>query len=228
MSFRQLEKDVVDCRRCTRLVEHREQVAATKKRAYRDCEYWGRPVPGFGDRRARVVLVGLAPAAHGANRTGRMFTGDGEDGMGSSDFLARSLCATGFANLPTSRHRGDGYELADAYMTTVARCAPPGNKLVRDEIVACRDFLARELGLLKRKRVIVALGKTAFDEIVQLLGDPRPRPKFGHGAVWDPGDGGPVVVSSYHPSRQNTQTRRLTQEMLDELLRDAKRRAEDA
>jgi uracil-DNA glycosylase family 4 len=213
-----LTRRLVACRRCPRLVRFRRDVAGTK-RAFVGETYWSRPVPGFGDPEARVVLVGLAPAPHGANRTGRMFTGDGTDGMGSSDFLMRALHATGFANQPTSRRADDGLRLADLWMTAAVRCAPPDNRPATDEIANCADWLAAELALLTRVRVVVALGKLAFDRVLlhlaaQGAGIPSPRPRFAHGAEVRLGDSFPVVLASYHPSRQNTQTGRLAPAML--------------
>jgi uracil-DNA glycosylase len=191
-------------------VQHREEVARAKRRQYQDWEYWGRPVPGFGDPAARLVLVGLAPAAHGANRTGRMFTGDR-----SGDWLYGALHAHGFASQPTSQHRGDGLVLRDAYVTAAARCAPPGNKPAGEELDACRSFLVEELALLRRKRVVLALGKIAFDAYLAARYAarqpvPRPRPKFIHGGRVDLGD--VVLWASYHPSQQNTFTGRLTRD----------------
>ena len=209
-----LDQEIVTCRACPRLVTWREQVAQEKRRAYRDWDYWGRPVPGFGDHDARLLIVGLAPGAHGANRTGRMFSGDS-----SGNTLYGSLYRTGFANQPTATHRGDDLTLTDAFITAVARCAPPGNRPTADELNACRPFLAQEWGLLIRLRVIVALGQLAFDGCLRLLRDQGydlPRLKFGHGAHY-PLE--PVhLIASYHPSRQNTQTGRLTLAMLDEVF----------
>ncbi|HWP64439.1 MAG TPA: uracil-DNA glycosylase [Candidatus Limnocylindria bacterium] len=217
-----LECRVVACRRCPRLVAHREAVARDKVARFRDCEYWGRPVPGFGDPRARVLVVGLAPAAHGGNRTGRMFTGD-ESGR----WLYRALYHAGFANQAASEHRGDGLRLRDAYVTAVARCAPPGNRPTPGEIAACRPYLVEELRLLRRVRVVVALGQiahTGFLAAYQAAGRarPRPLPRFAHGAVHRLPDG-IVLVCSYHPSQQNTFTRRLTRPMLDRVFRAARR-----
>jgi len=217
---------LVRCARCPRLVAYRESCEGTK-RAFAGETYWARPVPGFGDPAARVVLVGLAPAAHGANRTGRMFTGDGTDGMGSSDFLMRALHATGFANLPTSKSADDGLALTDLWMTASVRCAPPDNKPTPDEIAACADWLAREIELLPNVRVVVALGKLAFDRVLALFAArgatiPRPRTRFGHGAEVDLGAAFPRVVASYHPSRQNTQTRKLSPGMLADVFRRAR------
>ena len=212
------------CRRCPRLVRHREEVASTKRRQYRDWDYWGRPVFGFGDPSARLVLIGLAPAAHGANRTGRMFTGDR-----SGDWLYAALHAHGFANQPTSERRDDGLVLRDAYVTASARCAPPDNKPTGEELAACRSFLVEELALLKRMRIVLALGKIAFDSYLaarqsmsQAL--PSPRPKFGHGARADLGD--VVLWASYHPSQQNTFTGRLTRAAFDAVFAGLRRELE--
>lgn len=215
-----LQRDVVSCRRCPRLVEHRERVAREKKRAFHDEPYWGKPVPGLGDPHARLLLVGLAPAAHGANRTGRMFTGDVPGG--AADFLAAALQRAGFANQPTSRHADDGLELRDAYVTAIARCAPPQNKPTPNEIANCVEYLDREYALLTNLRVILALGGLAFDQCLRLLRRfgatiPGPKPTFAHGAVVDLDDA-PTLVGAYHPSRQNTQTGRLTPEMFDDVF----------
>lgn len=210
-----VEDAIVACQACPRLVEWREEVARTRRRAYRDQEYWGKPVPGFGDHQARVLVVGLAPGAHGANRTGRVFTGDG-----SGEFLYRALFKAGFANQPTGRHRGDGLVLNDLYISAVCRCAPPGNKPTTQEIANCLPYLQQELSLLKRLKVIVVLGQIAFDYTLRLYrqnGYQIPKVSFGHGAVESLGDGLPWLVSSYHPSRQNTQTGRLTEAMFDEI-----------
>ncbi len=219
-SLEALRRDVVACRRCPRLVEHRERVAREKKQAFQDEAYWGKPVPGFGDPNARLLLVGLAPAAHGANRTGRMFTGDVPGG--AADFLAAALYRAGFANRSTSRHADDGLELRDAYMTAIARCAPPQNKPTADEIAHCRGHLDREFALLENVQVVLALGGLAFDQSLRLLARfgaerPSPKPKFGHGVIVEL-DGVPALVGAYHPSRQNTQTGRLTSDMLDDVL----------
>lgn len=198
----------------------REQVAREKRRAYRDWDYWGRPVPGFGDPAARLLVVGLAPGAHGSNRTGRMFTGDS-----SGDTLYTALYRAGFANQPISRHRDDGLTLADAFITAVGRCAPPDNRPTPAELAACRPFLARECSLMPQVQVIVALGQIAFEGCLTLLrhaGYHVPRLKFGHNLQYlldSPGHFSPLkLVTSYHPSRQNTQTGRLTQTMLDEVF----------
>jgi uracil-DNA glycosylase family 4 len=201
-----LEREIVDCRRCPRLVEWREQVAREKRAAFRDWDYWGRPVPGFGDPAARVLLLGLAPAAHGANRTGRMFTGDR-----SGDFLYAALHATGFANQPTAVSRDDGLELRDCFITASVRCAPPANKPLPSERDNCRAWLDRELPLLADVRVVVCLGKFAWDVIA-----PRPLPKFGHGAEAEGGRF--TLLGCFHPSQQNTFTGKLTAPMIEAVL----------
>jgi uracil-DNA glycosylase len=206
-----LEAEITECRACPRLVAWREQVAREKRAAFRDDEYWARPVPGFGDPHARVCLVGLAPAAHGANRTGRMFTGDR-----SGDFLYAALWRTGFANRPESRWRGDGLRLDGAWITAPVRCAPPANKPTVDERDRCRPFLERELALLGDLRVLVALGQFGYQVLCGVLGV-RPRPAFGHGVEVDLPDGR-IVVCSYHVSQQNTFTGKLTEEMFDAVL----------
>ena len=206
-SLEHLERDIVECRACPRLVEWREQVAADKRAAYRDEEYWGRAVPGFGDPAAQVVVVGLAPAAHGANRTGRVFTGDR-----SGDFLYGSMYRTGFANQPESVSLHDGLELRNAWVTAAVRCAPPANKPTVDERDRCRPFIERELDLLDA-RVFVALGQFGYQVACSVL-DVRPRPKFGHAVEVDAG-AGRTIVCSFHPSQQNTFTGRLTEDMLD-------------
>ena len=231
MSLKKLERDVIACTRCPRLIRYCRQVTQEKMRQFQEEEYWAKPVPGFGDARAKVLIVGLAPAAHGANRTGRMFTGDGKDGMGAADFLARSLHRTGFANRPESRRRGDGYRLTGAYLTAIVRCAPPKNKPSRDEIAACADYLSREIDLLSQLRVVVALGALAFDQLLRIFAErgaeiARPRPRFAHGARLKLGDGLPILIASYHPSRQNTQTGKLSPRMLDAIFRRAKRLAD--
>jgi len=177
-----LNAEIVACTACPRLVQWREKVAQEKRRAFRDWDYWGRPVPGFGDRQARLVIIGLAPAAHGANRTGRMFTGNG-----SGDTLTAALYRAGFANQPTSRHRDDGLQLRDAFLTAVARCAPPKNKPTREEMDNCQGFLVRELALLSSTRVVLTLGRIAFDRYRRLLqkqGAALPRLTFQHGACY--------------------------------------------
>ncbi len=215
-SLEQLEQDVVACRACPRLVAWREEVARTKRRAYQEWTYWGRPVPGFGDPQAQLLVVGLAPGAHGANRTGRMFTGDG-----SGDFLYAALYRAGFANQPQATHREDGLVLRDCYITAVVRCVPPQNRPTAEEIANCRPFLMRELCLLPRIRVILALGHIAFQGLLRAyreMGHTIPRLDFRHGHVYPLPDGLPVLVASYHVSRQNTQTGRLTAEMFDQVL----------
>lgn len=213
MTLGELEERIVACRACPRLVAWREEVAATKRKAFLGDEYWGRPVPGFGDPAARLVVVGLAPAAHGANRTGRMFTGDR-----SGDWLFRSLHAAGFAGRPVSEYRDDGQVLSDCWVTAVVRCAPPANRPTVAEEEACSAWLRAELGLLP-VRVVVALGAVAFRRLLRLghsLGWGRPdiRPRFAHGSEAR-FPTGPALLASYHPSQQNTFTGRLTAEMLD-------------
>lgn len=210
-TFDELAADVIACRACPRLVAWREEVAAVKRAAYRDWTYWGRPVPGFGDPEARIVVVGLAPAAHGANRTGRMFTGDR-----SGDFLYASLHRMGLANQPNATDVDDGLVLSDVYITAPVRCAPPQNKPTPAERDTCRPFLVRELDLLRRARVFVALGAIGYGAVAAELGM-RPRPKFAHG-LEAPASGGRTVVCSYHVSQQNTFTGRLTEDMLDEVF----------
>jgi uracil-DNA glycosylase family 4 len=214
--WERLNAEIVACTACPRLVQWREKVAQEKRRAFRDWDYWGRPVPGFGDRQARLVIIGLAPAAHGANRTGRMFTGNG-----SGDTLTAALHRAGFANQPISRHCDDGLQLRDAFLTAVARCAPPKNKPTGDEMDNCQGFLVRELALLSSTRVVLTLGRIAFDRYRRLLqkqGVDLPRLTFHHGACYRLEPPLPALVVSYHPSRQNTQTGRLTEEMLDEVF----------
>jgi uracil-DNA glycosylase family 4 len=221
-SLRALNDRLVTCRRCRRLVAWREQVAAEKRAAFSAEEYWGRPVPGFGDPEARLLVVGLAPAAHGANRTGRMFTGDR-----SGDWLYRALFRAGFADRPASEHRDDGLRLCDAYVTAPVRCAPPANKPTAAEREACRIWLDQEYALLEGIEVVVCLGGIAFEEVMRLLGRrrvevARPRPRFAHGL--EVPTGGPVVLCSYHPSQQNTFTGRLTESMFDDVFTAARDR----
>jgi len=207
-----LNREIVSCTRCPRLVVYREQVAREKRRAYRDCEYWGRPVPGFGDCNARVLVLGLAPGAHGSNRTGRPFTGDA-----SGKFMYPVLCETGFANQPNATHCGDGLELKDLYITAAVRCAPPDNKPLPQELTNCAPYLDREMDGLKNLRVVVALGKIGFDAYLnylkrrgQLAG--KKLYLFQHGAKYEMPDG-KILLASYHPSNQNTQTGKLTRQM---------------
>ncbi len=203
-----LERDVIGCRTCPRLVAWREQVAVEKRAAYRDEDYWGRPIPGFGDPAARIVVLGLAPAAHGANRTGRVFTGDR-----SGDWLFRAMHRAGLANQPESVSADDGLELADAWVTAAVKCAPPANKPTPDERDSCAAFLEREFAALSNVMVVVCLGQFGYQAACAHFGI-RPRPRFGHG-VEVPIDGGPTLICSFHPSQQNTFTKRLTEPMLD-------------
>ena len=209
MTLPDLNSELLSCRRCARLVEWREKVAREKRRSYRDQEYWGKPVPGFGDPRARVFVVGLAPGAHGSNRTGRQFTGDA-----SGDFLYPALYRAGFASQPNSVSREDGLTLTDLYTAPVCHCAPPDNKPTPQEMVNCQPYLVREIELIQPK-VFVALGRIAFDAILRLFGKPPGSLTFAHGAVLSlPASS---LLCSYHPSRQNTQTGRLTVEMFDQV-----------
>ncbi len=215
-----LYRELVRCRRCPRLVAWREEVGRKKRRAYRDWEYWAKPVPGFGDPGARLLLFGLAPGAHGANRTGRVFTGDA-----SGDFLYAALFRAGLANQPKSVHRGDGLRLFGVYITAAVRCAPPQNKPTREEIQACSDWTRRELALLPEVRVYLALGRIAHDALLSHFGLKKRDFPFAHGAE-HPLAEGKVLLDSYHVSRQNTQTGRLTPAMFDAVLERAKALAE--
>jgi uracil-DNA glycosylase len=222
-SLEALAAEIVSCRRCPRLVDWRESVAADPPRRYRGERYWARPLPGFGDPDASVVVVGLAPAAHGGNRTGRIFTGDR-----SGDWLFASLHRTGFANQPESRHPDDGLRLHGAYVTAVVRCAPPANRPSVSERDNCLPYLVRELRLLERARVLVALGSFAWDGALMALRGlgvetPRPKPRFGHGAEATVGPY--VLLGCFHPSQQNTFTGRLTEQMLDEVFKRARKLA---
>jgi uracil-DNA glycosylase len=221
LSLVALSNRVVACRLCPRLVAHRERVAREKVRRFQDWEYWGRPVPGFGDPRARLWVIGLAPAAHGGNRTGRIFTGDR-----SGDWLYAALYRAGFANQPTSRSRDDGLELRDAYVSAVVRCAPPDNKPTVAERDRCWSYLEAELEILDRVRVFVPLGGFAFANLLRLLRATGERsrsiPRFGHGAVIEL-ESGRRIIGCYHPSQQNTFTGRLTEKMLDEVFERAKK-----
>jgi uracil-DNA glycosylase family 4 len=203
-----LERDVIGCRACPRLVAWREQVAIEKRAAYREQEYWGRPIPGFGDPDARIVVLGLAPAAHGANRTGRVFTGDR-----SGDWLFRAMHRAGLASQPDSVSADDGLELTGAWVTAAVKCAPPANKPTPAERDACAPFLEREFAALHRVAVVVCLGQFGYQAACAHFGV-RPRPRFGHG-VEVPVDGGPTLICSFHPSQQNTFTKRLTEPMFD-------------
>jgi uracil-DNA glycosylase family 4 len=204
----QLRRRVIDCRACPRLVEWREQVSVDKRASYRDEEYWGRPIPGFGDPKASIIVLGLAPAAHGANRTGRVFTGDR-----SGDWLFRAMHKAGLANQALSHGRDDGLELANAWVTAAVKCAPPGNKPETSERDSCRPFLQREFTLLRNAKVVVCLGGFAYEAACSEFGV-RPRPKFGH-LVEASTDSGLTLLCSFHPSQQNTFTGRLTEPMLD-------------
>jgi uracil-DNA glycosylase family 4 len=221
-SLKILSQKIVSCRKCPRLVRHREKVARVKRRAYREQTYWGRPVPGFGDPQARLLIIGLAPGAHGANRTGRMFTGDR-----SGDFLYAQLYRAGFANQPASISRDDGLKLKNAYISAIARCAPPANKPTPDEICNCLPYLEAEFELLK-PRVILALGHIAWTQYLRVLQksgqiERASAYKFSHGADYSMPKTLPRLFGSYHPSQQNTQTGRLTPAMLRSVLRKIRR-----
>jgi uracil-DNA glycosylase family 4 len=219
-TLRQLQTEVSACRQCPRLVAHREEVAREKVKRYRDWEYWGKPVPSFGDLRARLLIIGLAPAAHGGNRTGRVFTGDR-----SGDWLYGTLYTAGFANQPTSVHKDDGLTLRDCYITAAVHCAPPENKPLPTEFAACQPYLLRELTLLKHVRVVVVLGQIAFASYLLArrmltLPVPSPQPRFHHRACYALND--IFLIGSYHPSQQNTFTGRLTREMFQAVFDDAR------
>ena len=219
MTLQKLNAEIVQCRKCPRLVAYREEVARVKRLAFRDWDYWGKPVPGFGDPRAKLLIIGLAPAAHGANRTGRMFTGDR-----SGDFLYAALFRAGFANQPTSTHRGDGLALNNAYISATVRCAPPGNKPLPSELANCRPYFEADLDILK-PRAILALGGIAMRAYLALLKErgqiKRPAAfPFRHGASYELGAALPRLFVSYHPSQQNTFTGKLTEAMLARVLRD--------
>jgi uracil-DNA glycosylase family 4 len=232
-----LNHEVVACTRCPRLVEYRERVAREKRRAYRDCEYWGKPVPGFGDPQARVLIMGLAPGAHGSNRTGRPFTGDA-----SGKFMYPVLYETGFANQPTATDRGDGLRLTGLYITAAVRCAPPDNKPTPQELAECSFFLDREIAGLEKVKVVVALGKIGFDAYLNYLkrlaqSSAKNAEEWGtyfskkdylfkHGASYRLPDG-KVLLASYHPSNQNTQTGKLTRQMFVEIFKEAARLADE-
>lgn len=217
-----LDQEVIHCTRCPRLVDYREKVGREKRRAYRDHEYWARPVPGFGDPRARVLVLGLAPGAHGSNRTGRPFTGDA-----SGKFMYPILYKVGFASQPNAEHRDDGLKLLDCYITAAVRCAPPDNKPLLSELANCSSYLDREMAILKRVEVVVALGKIGFDAYLAHLKRTgvveRTAPyKFGHAAQY-PMPNGVTLLASYHPSNQNTATGKLTARMFEDVFRQAKR-----
>jgi uracil-DNA glycosylase len=222
-----LNKTITECTACPRLVVYRQGIAREKRKQYRDWTYWGRPVPGFGDRQARLYVLGLAPAAHGGNRTGRVFTGDR-----SGDWLYDALYRYGFANQAASQHRNDGLSLTDCYIGATVRCAPPGNKPAPDEFERCSRFLQEEVILLKNHRVVIALGKIAFDHYLkacrtQKRAMPVPIPKFGHGVVyrlsWDV-----TLLGSYHPSQQNTFTGKLTRTMFHAVFQRARKEIDQA
>ncbi len=219
VALREVHRAIVGCDRCPRLREYCARVAVEKRRAYRDDIYWGKPVPGFGDPHARLLLVGLAPAAHGANRTGRVFTGDGVGGSG--DFLMAALHRAGFANIPTSQHPRDGLALRGAFIAAAVRCAPPDNKPTPDEIANCLPHLAAEVAALPRVRVVVALGRIGFDAYLRLLKTRgtvvTPRPSFAH-AIVHRLPNGQTLIGCYHPSRQNTNTGKLTAKMMDRVF----------
>jgi uracil-DNA glycosylase len=220
-TLKKLNSEIILCRKCPRLVDWREQVAREKRRAYRDVEYWGKPVPGFGDFKARVLVVGLAPGAHGSNRTGRPFTGDGSGG-----FLFPALYRAGFANQPNATDLHDGLALHDLYITASGRCAPPGNKPTTEELDNCQPYLVRELELLKPK-VIIVLGRIAFERILKVLSIRDSKLKFGHGALYKLPPAASLksktwLLASYHPSLQNTLTGKLTVEMFDEIWQKAR------
>jgi uracil-DNA glycosylase family 4 len=235
LELERLQQEVISCTRCPRLVHYREKVAHEKRRMYRDQEYWGRPLPSFGDPNAELLILGLAPAAHGGNRTGRMFTGDR-----SGDFLYRGLYEAGFANQPESISRNDGLKLRGCYVTASLRCAPPANKPTPEELRQCRPYLVRESHLLKQVRAVLALGRVAFDTYLRLIYEglwptadsterlvselpPRSTLRFAHGACYALPGGLPHLFASYHPSQQNTQTGKLTPEMFQNVLREIQR-----
>ncbi len=222
-ALRTLNREVISCEKCPRLRTYCRRVAQDKRAAFRDWTYWGRPVPGFGDPDARLFVVGLAPAAHGANRTGRIFTGDR-----SGDFLFEALHRVGLANQPTSTHRDDGLELTDVYVAAAVRCAPPGNKPLPEELDHCRPYLERELGILRQVRVFITLGKIGHDALVRSfvrlgLVEPGRKMPFAHGAVHELPPPWKAVVCSYHVSQQNTFTGKLTPAMFDAILERARR-----
>ena len=219
-SLQKFEEEITACRKCPRLVAWREEVAITKRKAYQDEDYWGKPVPGFGDPNAKIMIVGLAPGAHGSNRTGRMFTGDG-----SGDFMYPALYKAGLANQPTALHRGDSLQLKDIFITAICRCVPPQNKPKVDEIKNCLPYLGREIELLPKLQGFVALGRIAFDGIrrmYKMQGIDLPKMEFGHNQLNELGEGRPWLLTSYHPSQQNTLTGRLTAEMFNAIWERAR------
>ena len=217
-----MHRAIVSCDRCPRLRSYCERVGREKRRAFREDTYWARPVPGFGDPRARLLIIGLAPAAHGANRTGRVFTGDGVGGSG--DFLMAALHRAGFANMPTSHHPNDGLQLSGAFIAAAVRCAPPANKPTPEEIAACQFHLDAEIAALPAVRAVIALGRIGFDAYLRLLKhrgmNIQPKPQFGHARAHQL-PGAPLLIGCYHPSRQNTNTGKLTAAMMDEVFRKA-------
>ena len=219
-SLNEIEEALISCRKCPRLVAWREEVARVKRKAYRDQEYWGKPVPGFGDPDARILIVGLAPGAHGSNRTGRMFTGDG-----SGNFLFPALFRAGLASQPNAESADDGMVLRDVFIAAVCRCAPPDNKPSRDEVANCLPWLAAEMSVLSEVQLIVALGKIVLDGLLSLPdfgGLPKKDFPFGHDSFYETPAGLPSILCSYHPSLQNTQTGRLTVDMFDQIWQRAK------
>jgi uracil-DNA glycosylase family 4 len=220
MDIETLNKTIISCRKCPRLVEYREYVAQKKRKAYQDWTYWGKPVPAFGDLNGRLLVVGLAPGPHGSNRTGRMFTGDA-----SGVFLYSALHKAGFANQPTSLSQDDGLKVQDLLISAVCRCAPPENKPSRSEIANCLPYLVQEMKLMANLQGFVALGRLAFDNVLGIyraMGLVIPRFKFAHGGFYRLGTGLPWLIASYHPSQQNTQTGRLTTEMFEKVWQKAK------
>lgn len=225
-SLNVLHRHIADCTQCPRLTAYRREIAATKVRRFQEWDYWGRPVPGFGDPHAKLYVMGLAPAAHGGNRTGRVFTGDR-----SGDWLYEALFRFGFANQSTSTHRGDGLQLTDCYVAAAVRCAPPDNKPSKEEFEACRPYVLAELRLLRRLTVVVALGNVAFNEYVKAARASghtvkKPVPTFRHGSI-DSTPWGVTLLGSYHPSQQNTFTGRLTRPMFHDVFRRARQLVDD-
>ncbi len=215
--FESLKDKIIGCKRCSRLAKYISEISTKKVRRYKDWNYWGKPLSGFGDYNAKLLIIGLAPAAHGENRTGRMFTGDK-----SGDWLIKALWLTGFSNKSTSISRDDGLKLMNVYISAIIRCAPPKNKPLKEEIDRCSEYLLKEIKLLKDARIILTLGKIAFDTFIQHASekDGRSRPKFSHGATYELKHS--ILITSYHPSKQNTQTGRLTWEMWIEIFEKIK------